>query len=323
MGMIIVTGAAGFIGSCLLSELNNRGYNDIVLVDDFSGPGKEKNLEGKKFLTRVPRDRFFDWLGKNHPEVSFIFHMGARTDTAEKDHAVFDHLNLNYSKTLWNACVSFGIPLIYASSAATYGAGERGYDDSHSVVEHLTPLNPYGQSKQNFDRWALAQKDQPLFWTGLKFFNVYGPNEYHKGRMASAIFHLYAQAKTGGGVRLFRSHQPDVKDGEQQRDFIYIKDVTDVCCYLMENKVNSGLYNLGSGRARSFRELAEVIFNTINKEPDIRFVDTPESIRETYQYYTRADMAKLRGAGYHRPFYSLEEGIRDYINNYLKNGRYM
>ncbi len=321
--MIIVTGAAGFIGSCLLSELNNRGYNDIVLVDDFSRPEKKKNLEGKKFLAQVPRDRFFDWLGRNHSEISFIFHMGARTDTAEKDHAVFDHLNLNYSKTLWNACVSFGIPLIYASSAATYGAGERGYDDSHSAVEHLTPLNPYGQSKQNFDHWALAQEGHPPFWAGLKFFNVYGPNEYHKNRMASAIFHLFNQAITGGVVRLFRSHQPEVKDGEQQRDFIYIKDVTDVCCYLMENRVDSGLYNLGSGRARSFLELAEIIFHTMNQKPDIRFVDTPESIRETYQYYTRADMEKLRGAGYHKPFYSLEEGIRDYINNYLKNGRYM
>lgn len=323
MGMIIVTGAAGFIGSCLLSELNHRGYNNIVLVDDFSGPEKLKNLEGKQYLSQVPRDRFFSWLEINHSRVSFIFHLGARTDTAEKDHKVFERLNLNYSKTLWEASTAFGIPLVYASSAATYGAGERGYGDSHSSVEHLIPLNPYGQSKQNFDRWVLAQNHHPPFWAGLKFFNVYGPNEYHKNRMASAIFHVYHQATTQGVVRLFRSHQPHVKDGEQQRDFIYIKDVTDVCCYLMENKVTSGLYNLGSGQASSFLELAGTIFNIIDKKPDIHFVDTPESIRKTYQYYTCADVTKLRETGYCRPFYSLKEGIRDYINNYLKNGRYM
>ncbi len=323
MGMIIVTGAAGFIGSCLLSELNHRGYYDIVLVDDFSRPEKIKNLEGKKYLCQVPRDRFFSWLEINHPQASFIFHLGARTDTAEKDHTVFDHLNLNYSKTLWNAAAKFGIPVIYASSAATYGAGERGYGDSHSSVEHLAPLNPYGQSKQDFDRWALAQNHHPPYWAGLKFFNVYGPNEYHKNRMASAIFHVYNQIKIEGVIRLFRSHHPAVKDGEQKRDFIYIKDITDVCCYLLEHKVKSGLYNLGSGKARSFIELTEAISHTMGQKPDIRFVDTPENIRKTYQYYTCADVTKLREAGYCKPFYSLEEGIRDYINNYLDKGRHM
>jgi len=323
MGMIIVTGAAGFIGSCLLSELNHRGYKDIVLVDDFSGREKLKNLEGKTFLSQIPRDLFFDWLKKHHPDISFVFHLGARTDTAEKDPMIFERLNLGYSKNLWNACASFGLPLIYASSAATYGAGERGYNDNHASVEHLAPLNPYGQSKQDFDRWALAQVIKPPFWAGLKFFNVYGPNEYHKNRMASAIFHIYKQAESEGVVKLFRSHRPDVKDGEQKRDFIYIKDVTDVCCHLMESSVISGLYNLGSGQARSFLELAGTIFNTTGRNPDIRFTDTPESIRDTYQYYTRADISKLREAGYQKPFHSLEEGIKDYISNYLSKGLYM
>ena len=323
MGMIIVTGAAGFIGSCLLSELNHRGYKDVVLVDDFSRPEKKKNLRNKKYLRQVARDHFFDWLDENHSRVAFIFHLGARTDTAEKDQRIFERLNLGYSKNLWKKCASSGIPIVYASSAATYGAGDRGYNDNHESVEQLIPLNPYGQSKQDFDRWALAQTGTPPFWAGLKFFNVYGPNEYHKNRMASAIFHVYNQAKTGGVVKLFRSHRPDVKDGEQQRDFIYISDVIDVCCHLMENRVESGLYNLGSGQARSFLELAGTIFNAIGKKPDIHFTDTPESIRDTYQYYTRADISKLREAGYNKAFHSLEEGVEDYISNYLSKGRYM
>ncbi len=323
MGMIIVTGAAGFIGSCLLSELNHRGYGEIVLVDDFSGKEKLKNLEGKTYLSQVSRDHFVDWLNRHHSGVSFVFHLGARTDTAEKDHMVFERLNLGYSKKLWNACASYGIPMVYASSAATYGAGERGYNDSHKAVELLAPLNPYGQSKQDFDRWALAQDIKPPFWAGLKFFNVYGPNEYHKNRMASAIFHVYNQVESGGVVKLFRSHRPDIKDGEQQRDFIYVKDVTDVICYLMENRVASGLYNLGSGLARSFLELAGTIFSTTGKKPEIRFTDTPEGIRDTYQYYTCADISKLREAGYNKAFHSLEEGVGDYISNYLSKGLYM
>jgi len=320
--MIVVTGAAGFIGSCLVSGLNELGYKDLVLVDDFSKTEKAPNLEGKEFSKRIERSDFHDWLEENNKLVYFIFHIGARTDTTEFDKSIFDELNLNYTKKIWNQCIDYGIPLVYASSGATYGLGEHGYSDSHEVVEKLKPLNPYGDSKNEFDKWALKQDKAPYFWAGLKFFNVYGPNEYHKGRMASVIFHAFNQIQRGGEVKLFRSHNPEYKDGEQLRDFIYVKDVVDVCLFLMEHRKNSGLYNLGTGEARTFLDLAKATFKALNLEPNIKFIDTPEDIRDKYQYYTQAEMDKLRSIGFDSEFTSLEEGVADYVKNYLKEEKY-
>ncbi len=321
--MIIITGAAGFIGSCLVQGLNDAGYEDLILVDDFSKVEKASNLEGKIFSLKVDRKEFAGWLDANHKLVYFIFHIGARTDTTEFDKHIFDELNLNYTKKVWNQCVQYGIPLVYASSGATYGLGEHGYSDSHEVVEELKPLNPYGDSKNDFDKWALKQERAPYFWAGLKFFNVYGPNEYHKGRMASVIFHAFNQVKDKGVVKLFRSHNPDYRDGEQLRDFVYVKDVVQVCMFLMKHKKDSGLYNLGTGEARSFLDLAKATFRALSIEPNIEFIDTPLDIRDKYQYYTQAEMDKLRKIGYTRAFITLEDGVQDYVGNYLEDRQYM
>ena len=320
--MIIVTGAAGFIGSCLVSKLNNKGYKNIILVDDFLNPEKNKNLKNKVYSENIDRGDFFKWLKTNHEKVEFIFHIGARTDTTEFNVAVFDKLNLNYSKSIWNACVEYDIPLIYASSAATYGLGEFGYDDDHDIIEKLKPLNPYGESKNNFDKWVLKQQKQPPFWMGLKFFNVYGPNEYHKGRMASVIIHSYKQINETGKVKLFRSHNPDFEDGKQLRDFIYVKDVVDVMFFLMNHKKDSGIYNLGTGNARTFLDLVKATFNSMRIPENIEFIDTPIDIRDKYQYFTEANMNKLRSNGYTKPFYSLEEGIEEYVQGFLVNRLY-
>ncbi|MHA8049972.1 ADP-glyceromanno-heptose 6-epimerase [Aquirufa sp. ROCK-SH2] len=320
--MIIVTGAAGFIGSCLIQKLNELNFNYIIAVDDFSNEEKNKNLVGKKIKEKVERNVFFDWLDNNYREVEFFFHIGARTDTTEFDKSIFDELNVNYSKTVWKKCVEYQIPLVYASSAATYGLGELGYDDNEALIPQLKPLNPYGDSKNDFDIWALQQDEKPFFWAGLKFFNVYGPNEYHKGRMASVIIHAFRQINEKGSINLFRSHNPDYKDGEQLRDFIYVKDLIDVCIFLMEHRKNSGIYNLGTGKARSFNALANSTFNALNKVPNITYIDTPIDIRDKYQYYTQANMDKLRSIGYTKEFYSLEDGVKDYVQNYLAKNLY-
>lgn len=316
-GAIVVTGAAGFIGSFLVGYLNSQGYEDIIVVDDFSRSDKAVNLEDKKFSHKVDRDKFFGWYSEKKSAVGFIFHIGARTDTTEFDYEVHRKLNVEYSQKIWELCTSDSIPLVYASSAATYGAGELGYNDDHDVVEKLTPLNPYGVSKNEFDKWALKQPTHPPVWYGLKFFNVYGPFEYHKGRMASVIWHSFNQIKSSGEVKLFRSHRPDFKDGEQLRDFIYVKDVVKVCYWLMQNTPASGLYNLGTGKARTFADLVSSTFSAMDLETNIRFIDMPEDIREKYQYFTEANMEKLRDAGYTEKFYSLEDGIRDYVQQFL------
>lgn len=315
--MIVVTGAAGFIGSCLVAWLNENGNKNIVLVDDFAPADKRRNWEGKAYKAVVHRDAFEEWLHAHHFDVDVIFHIGARTDTTEQDVALFDRLNLHYTQWLWRACATYHIPLVYASSAATYGGGEFGYRDDHGVISQLEPLNPYGRSKNDFDIWALAQPEQPPHWYGLKFFNVYGPNEYHKGRMASVIFHTYRQIQAHGSMKLFRSHRPDFQDGEQSRDFVYIKDVVNVLFWLSEHLPASGLYNLGTGQARTFYDLAANTFLALGRQPDISFIDTPEDIRDTYQYFTEADMHKLIDAGYSTPFHTLEDGIRDYVQGYL------
>jgi ADP-L-glycero-D-manno-heptose 6-epimerase len=322
--MIVVTGAAGFIGSALVGELLRQGWQDIVAVDDFSLAVKAPNLAGKQLTTQVERKDFFDWLDANENQVQFIFHLGARTDTTEFDTAIFDELNLHYSQRMWQACVKYGIPLVYASSAATYGGGEMGYSDQDdSLPYQLKPLNPYGDSKNDFDKWALQQTEKPYFWAGLKFFNVYGPNEYHKGRMASVVFHAFNQITATGGMKLFRSHNLDYKDGEQLRDFVYVKDVCNVCLFLLEHRKNSGLYNLGSGTARTFLDLVRATFVAMGKEESIGFVDTPADIRDKYQYFTEADMRKLQSIGYSTPFTSLEEGVQDYVTNYLSAKAYL
>ena len=318
--MIIITGAAGFIASCVVAKLNEDGFKDLVLVDDFNRTDKLANFNGKTYKELVDRKDFFDWLDVNHRFCQFVIHLGARTDTTEFDTKIFDELNLNYSKTIWNKCVKYSLPLIYASSAATYGGGEFGYDDNHEIVSELKPLNPYGDSKNDFDIWALAQdklNNKPFFWAGLKFFNVYGPNEYHKGRMASVIFHAFNQIQQNGSVKLFKSHRPDYKDGEQLRDFVYVKDVCEVILFLMNYRKNSGLYNLGSGEARTFLDLTLNTFKALGKTPEINFIDTPIDIRDKYQYYTQANMAKLKSIGYDKGFTSLEEGVGEYVENYL------
>ena len=329
---IIVTGAYGFIGSCMVSYLNQQGFENLILVDEFNDDEKELNLLHKKYLVKVERENLFDWLLKEMPVVDFVFHLGARTDTTEFDYRIHQKLNVAYSQLIWNYCTINNIPLVYASSAATYGEGEFGYDDRHDIVEQLQPLNPYGISKNEFDKWVLHQQDHPPFWAGLKFFNVYGPNEYHKARMASVIFHAYNQIKQNGNVKLFKSHKEGFKDGEQLRDFVYVKDVVQVCYWMMEmvnstqqqtsKKLLSGIYNLGTGTARSFNDLVKATFAGLELQPQINFIDMPEDIRDKYQYFTEAKMEKLIAAGYTKPFYSLEEGVADYVRHYLNQNSF-
>jgi ADP-L-glycero-D-manno-heptose 6-epimerase len=321
--MIVITGAAGFIGSCLLSKLNSEGFKDIVLVDDFSDAEKNKNFADKTYSAKVDREALISWIDDNHKFIQFIFHMGARSATTGFSKEVYDHLNLNYSKAVWNKCVEYGLPMIYASSAATYGMGELGYEDNHDIVNQLKPLNLYGESKNDFDKWALTQTQQPYFWAGLKFFNVYGPNEFHKGRMSSVIFHAFKQIKATDKMKLFKSHHPDYVDGGQTRDFVYVKDLTEVMFFLMNQRKHSGLYNVGTGKARTFLDLTKNTFKAMGKNENIEFIDTPMDIRDKYQYFTEANMTKLFSIGYTKPFYSLEEGVADYVKNYLIPNSYL
>ena len=320
--MIIVTGAAGFIGSCLVAKLNSLGKTELILVDNFTSSEKNKNLQDKLFQMKIERSKFLDWFKNNTDKITEVYHVGARTDTTEFDIAIFDTLNLTYSKSLWTICADNKIPFIYASSAATYGLGEFGFEDNHYVVDKLRPLNPYGISKNDFDKWALNQVRKPPFWAGFKFFNVYGPNEFHKGRMASVVYHAVNQIRKEGEVRLFKSHNFEYQHGEQLRDFIYVKDVVDVLIIMMNKKIQNGLYNLGTGNARTFNDLVDIIFNIMNLKSNISYIDTPKDIRDKYQYFTQANMSKLRDAGYKRAFIDLEVGVNDYLKNYLLNEKY-
>jgi ADP-L-glycero-D-manno-heptose 6-epimerase len=315
--MIVITGAAGFIASFLAQELNKAGRNDLILVDDFSRKDKASNHDAIQCHSKIDRTDFLDWFADHHNQVDFVFHLGARTDTTEMDYSIHEALNVKYSKEIWKTCTSSSVPLIYASSAATYGMGEHGYEDSHEIVTKLSPLNPYGESKNNFDKWVLNQSTTPPFWAGVKFFNVYGPNENHKGRMASVVYHTYHQIKKTDGMKLFRSHNKDYKDGEQLRDFIYVKDVVSILSFLSEGNIESGIYNVGTGKARSFNDLASLTFQALGLEPNISFIDTPVDIRDKYQYFTEASMHKLKKAGYIKTFYTLEEGVFDYVRSYL------
>lgn len=320
MKQIVVTGAAGFIGCNLVRRLNADGHNNVIIVDEFGTPAKNKNLEELQYSQKIERDLFIEWLLENSEDVSFIFHLGARTDTAEFNFRVLDSLNLSYSKSLWEICTIKEIPLLYASSAATYGVGEKGFSDEHTLIHDLKPLNPYGLSKQLFDLFVLEQKNTPPFWCGLKFFNVYGPHEYHKGRMASVVLHAYKQIKETGMVKLFKSHHPNFRDGEQLRDFIHVDDIVEICMFFyqqasklpMANDLN-GIFNAGTGKARSFIDLVNAIFASLELEPNIEFIPIPADIRDKYQYYTQAEMTKLLDLEYEKPFLSLEEGVKKYV----------
>lgn len=320
--MIIVTGAAGFIGSVLVGKLNSLDKSNLILVDDFSNDEKNKNLYNKQFTQQIDRSEFIDWFMKNAESVSEFYHIGARTDTTEFNVEIFNELNLNYTKDLWNICTDNSIPFVYASSAATYGMGEFGFEDNHDIIDDLVPLNPYGESKNDFDKWALKQKSHPPFWAGFKFFNVYGPNEFHKSRMASVIFHAVNQISVTNGMKLFKSHNPKYKDGEQLRDFVYVKDVVEVLAFMMESKKQSGIYNLGSGKARTFKDLVEATFSAMNIKSNISYIATPIDIRDKYQYFTEADMQKLKTVGYKKSFTNLEDGVKDYVQNYLIDKKY-
>ena len=331
--LIIVTGAAGFIGSCMAQYLNDKGYENLVLVDAFDAVQKTVNWQKKKYTSVIERSDLFDWLQTDKPAIDFIFHLGARTDTTEFDYSIHQELNVDYSIKIWNYCVANMVPLVYASSAATYGNGELGYNDDHAIINSLEPLNPYGISKNEFDKWVLStiaedSGKQPPFWAGLKFFNVYGPNEYHKGRMASVIWHSFNQIKNTGTVKLFKSHRPDFEDGQQLRDFVYVKDVVKVMYFLMESvllnsAVPSAIYNLGTGKARSFYDLAAATFRGLDLDPNIQFIDMPEDIRDKYQYFTEANMTKLKKAGYENEFTTLEAGVTDYVKNFLTPNKYL
>jgi len=328
--LIIVTGAAGFIGSCMVAHLNENGYNNLILVDDFEKDYKDANWKFKSYRRAIGREDFFSVLEKDQIKADIIIHLGARTDTTEFDYSVHQKLNVDFSIGIWKHCATHNIPLIYASSAATYGAGEHGYSDDHQLINELKPLNPYGESKNEFDKWALQQNSLPAGWAGLKFFNVYGPNEYHKNRMASVIWHSFNQIQNTGQVKLFKSHKPGYDDGKQLRDFIYVKDVVKVIFWMMEAMLTNnwtagknGIYNLGTGEARTFNDLVTATFHALGLEPNIQYIDMPEDLRNTYQYFTEAEMHKLRSAGYTNGFYSLEEGINDYIKNYLREMKVM
>lgn len=317
MKNIVVTGAAGFIGCNLVNKLNHRGFDSLILVDKFDNPLKNKNLDSVKFSEKIDRDQFIEWLTENSDDVDFIFHLGARTDTAEFNFRVLDSLNLSYSKALWEVCTVKQIPLVYASSAATYGIGERGFSDDLTLINELKPLNPYGQSKHLFDLFVLEQKESPPFWAGLKFFNVYGPHEFHKNRMASVVLHAYKQIKETGKVKLFKSNKPEYKDGEQLRDFIYVDDVTEICMFFLQQfaggQSTDDIYNVGSGSARSFNDLVAPIFTTLGIPNQIEYIPIPKDIEDKYQYFTEAKMEKLFTKGYTNHFISIEKGVQNYI----------
>ncbi len=319
--MILVTGGAGMIGSLFAWHMNQLGRDDLILVDRIDHPEQWQNLCHRRYADYLDRDELFAFLDSDPaPRIEAVVHMGAISATTERDFNLLVQTNLRYSQHLWIWCARHGVPYVYASSAATYGGGEHGYVDAHAI-DALRPLNGYGYSKQFFDQWALRQAaagaPTPPRWHGLKFFNVYGPNEYHKERMASVAYHTFQQTRASGRMKLFRSHRPDYADGMQMRDFIYVKDAAAVMAFFLGTRTESGLYNVGTGKARAFLDLARATQTGMGLEPAIEFIDMPADLQGKYQYFTQADMTKLRAAGYDRPFTELEDGVRDYVQNYL------
>lgn len=315
--MIVVTGGAGFIGSCFVKHLNDQGRQDIIIVDNLGKSDKWKNLLGKKYKSYFDKKDFLAMLeaGEIHKDIEAIIHLGACTDTTERDMGYLLHNNFEYTKILAMLCVGYNIRLIYASSAATYGLGEHGYTDN--VFEPLRPLNAYGFSKQMFDLWMLENGlDKKI--TGFKFFNVFGPNEYHKGNMSSMVFKAYGQIKETGKVRLFKSTVPDFADGGQLRDFVYVKDVVQVLYHALTHPEMTGIFNLGTGKARSWNDLMNSVFEALGKPASIEYIEMPESLRNQYQNFTEADMTKLKSANCSVEFSSLEQSVQDYVKNHLE-----
>ena len=315
--MIVVTGAAGFIGSYFVGKLNHAGFTNLVLVDRYDDALKERNFQSKAYSQLVDRDEFFSWFDAQRGNVEMVFHLGARTDTIGQEPESYTNLNLRYSQQMWKAGTEYRVPIVYASSAATYGNGERGFSDAHQNISRLKPLNLYAWSKHDFDVWVLNQKKSPQFWAGLKFFNVYGPNEYHKGRMASVVLHAFQTIMETGGMKLFKSQREDIPDGEQKRDFVYVDDISEVLLFFLENQKHQGIYNVGTGKARSYLDLTHAVFESMKKDPEIEFVDPPGDLMSRYQYFTEADIQKLRKIGYTRPFVELEKGVSKYVSHYL------
>ncbi|MFZ5528347.1 MAG: ADP-glyceromanno-heptose 6-epimerase [Pseudomonadota bacterium] len=319
--MIIITGATGFIGSNLVADFNQLGQTDLVLVDELGTTGKWKNIAKHRFLDIIhPRD--VATFLKDAGPAQAVFHMGANSSTTATDGDEILESNLHSSMRWWQWCARTGTPLIYASSAATYGNGEHGFDDEQSAqaLDRLRPLNLYGWSKHAFDKWAVDQAaagNAPPHWAGLKFFNVYGPNEHHKGDMRSLVAKNTLRIAQGETLQLFKSHRADYADGAQLRDFIYVKDCCAAMRWLMETPTTKGVFNLGTGQARSFVDLMQAIGKALGKPVNIEFIDMPEAIRPNYQYFTQASMDKLRSAGFSAPFHSIEQGVLDYVQNYL------
>lgn len=320
--MIVITGGAGFIGSALIWGFNDIGINNIAVVDRLGSENKWKNLVKRHFELILHRDQFFSWLEdkKNSSQIECVFHMGACSSTTEVDMDYLLTNNIQYTQKIFQFCTERQIPLIYASSAATYGLGEEGFSDDSEKIKFLKPINPYGYSKQVLDKWVLGKKDKPPFWCGLKFFNVYGPGEYHKKEMMSLVAKGYPQLMEKGKMQLFKSHKAGFADGQQKRDFIYVKDIVKIMLHIWQThkKIPSGVYNVGTGLARSFFDLGKAMFTSASLNENINFIDMPENIRSQYQYFTEADISQLRNkVGYKAPFYSLEEGVDDYVRNYL------
>ncbi|HEY2540346.1 MAG TPA: ADP-glyceromanno-heptose 6-epimerase [Stellaceae bacterium] len=323
--MLVITGGAGFIGSVLAAHLNKIGRSDLVLVDRLGSGAKWRNIAKRDFFEIVTIDGLFAWLDRFGERVEAIFHLGANSSTAATDADEIIATNLNYSIALWRWCAATGKPLIYASSGATYGDGAAGFDDRGGIsdLKRLRPLNLYGWSKHAFDLWALREAERghaPPLWIGLKLFNVFGPNEYHKGEMMSLVTKNYGRIAAREPIRLFRSHQPDYADGQQQRDFIYAKDCAAVMSWLLQHGRDSGVFNLGTGNARSFRDMMAAVGAACGVEPIIEYIDMPAAIRPNYQYFTQASIGKLRQSGYAAPFTSLEEAVKDYVTNHLATG---
>ena len=320
--MIIVTGGAGFIGSALIWKLNQEGIKDIVVVDQLGLQNKWKNLRKKQIRQFIHKANFFEWVNTEKPNIEAIFHMGACSRTTENDADYLMQNNVQYSMRLFQLAIEKNAPLIYASSAATYGAMESGFSDKHTDIPNLLPINKYGFSKHFFDCWVLEQSELPPFWAGLKFFNVYGPNEYHKESQASVAYHGFHQVRELGSIKLFKSHRPSIAHGGQTRDFVYVKDVVEVMAHLFlkRSQAKSGVYNVGTGQAKTFSDLGNALFKSLGRgEPNFEWVDMPHAIRDQYQYFTEAKLDKLRtDGGYTKPFYSLEEGVRDYVCNHLQ-----